>query len=153
MTRSIGYNDGIRILIHDLDAFTFTCNIYIKIVEKFKVDAVPTNLKCINNGIEFLFKDLRYELKDILVDSRIKEKLLKIRNVDLVSIMKNCLCINRNGSICLENAEWCKNTEEKGADNIVTCKSILIEAKCNFNVCIPFENTVRFFWRLPKNNC
>lgn len=136
---NIGYNDEIRIPIQDLDAYTLPCNSYIEIVGKLgKVGGgVPTKLKFINNGIAFLFRELRYELNGILIDS--------VRNVGLVSTLKNYVSINRNESIALENSGWFKDTEEKTGTNTTTRKTIIVDRQGNFNVCIPLRLLSGFF--------
>lgn len=79
ITGNINYNDEVRISINELDAFTFPANSYLYIEGKMLTDAgaVPKKLHFINNGIAFLFRELRYELNGVVIDS--------VRNVGLVS--------------------------------------------------------------------
>ncbi|KAJ8972050.1 hypothetical protein NQ317_001520 [Molorchus minor] len=128
---NLNYNDEIRIPIQDLDTFTAPCNSYLYIEGKLmKSDGtVATKLQFINNGIAFLFRELRYELNGIVVDS--------VRNVGLVSTIKNYLSYNENESVLLQNAGWFPN---KSAN-----QKILVDASGNFNVCIPLKLLMGFF--------
>ncbi|KAJ8937100.1 hypothetical protein NQ318_013058 [Aromia moschata] len=124
------YNDEIRIPIQDLDAHTAPCNSYLYIEGKLaKADGtVPTKLEFINNGIAFIFREIRYELNGIVVDS--------VRNVGLVSTLKNYLSYNENESVVLQNAGWFP----KRAGN-----KVLVDANGNFYVCIPMKLLLEFF--------
>ncbi|KAJ8975098.1 hypothetical protein NQ317_017865 [Molorchus minor] len=128
---NLNYNDEIRIPIQDLDTFTAPCNSYLYIEGKLmKSDGtVATKLQFINNGIAFLFRELRYEPNGIVVDS--------VRNVGLVSTIKNYLSYNENESVLLQNAGWFPN---KSAN-----QKILVDASGNFNVCIPLKLLMGFF--------
>ncbi|KAJ8978400.1 hypothetical protein NQ317_005803 [Molorchus minor] len=101
---NLNYNDEIKIPIQDLNTFTAS----------YGSGEHPISTK--NNGIAFLFRELRYELNGIVVDS--------VRNVGLVSTIKNYLSYNENESVLLQNA---------------------VGASGNFNVCIPLKLLMGFF--------
>ncbi|KAJ8976758.1 hypothetical protein NQ317_003718 [Molorchus minor] len=96
-------NTNTLYLFHLEHTFTAPCNSYLYIEGKLmKSDGtVATKLQFINNGIAFLFRELRYELNGIVVDS--------VRNVGLVSTIKNYLSYNENESVLLQNAGWFPN--------------------------------------------
>ncbi|KAJ8983454.1 hypothetical protein NQ317_013329 [Molorchus minor] len=97
---NIGFNDEIRIPIQDLDAYTAPSDSYLYIEGKLLQENgnKPVKLEFINNGVSFLFRELRYELNGIVVDS--------VRNVGLTSTLKNYLSYNENESVVLQNAGW-----------------------------------------------
>ncbi|CAH1113131.1 unnamed protein product [Psylliodes chrysocephalus] len=134
ITGNINYNDEIRISIQDLDAYTLPSESYIYIEGKLLTDTgkVPTKFKFINNGVAYLFRELRYELNGVVIDS--------VRNVGLVSTIKNYLSFNKNESVSLENAGWFPNYNPKDA-----VQKILADAEGNFNVCIPLKLLSGFF--------
>ncbi|KAJ8966950.1 hypothetical protein NQ317_006780 [Molorchus minor] len=87
---NIGFNDEIRIPIQDLDAYTAPGDSYLYIEGKLLQENgnKPVKLEFINNGVSFLFRELRYELNGIVVDS--------VRNVVLTSTLINYLSYNEN---------------------------------------------------------
>ncbi|CAH1100945.1 unnamed protein product [Psylliodes chrysocephalus] len=58
---NFNYNDEIRIPIQDLEAYTFPSNSYLYIEGRILTDQkkVPTKFNFINNGIAYLFRELR----------------------------------------------------------------------------------------------
>ncbi|XP_072389413.1 uncharacterized protein [Diabrotica undecimpunctata] len=127
-TSNLNYNDEIRIPIQDLDAYTLPCNSYIYIEGQMLTDKnqVPTKFQFINNGISYLFRELRYELNGVIIDS--------VRNIGLISTLKNYLSLNENQSKLLQNAGWFP----KG-------NKLVIDNHGNFNVCIPLKIWSGFF--------
>ncbi|XP_072400839.1 uncharacterized protein [Diabrotica undecimpunctata] len=120
---SPNYNDEVRIIITDFDALTAPSNSYIYIEGQLLTDKnqVPTKFKFINNAIAYLFREIRYELNGVNVDS--------VRNLGLVSTIKNYLSLNDNTSKLLINAGWCPNEKDR----------ILTDDKGNFNLFIPLR--------------
>ncbi|CAH1105295.1 unnamed protein product [Psylliodes chrysocephalus] len=144
ITGKLNYNDEIRIPIQDLDAYTLPLKSYLYIEGKLLTDAgkVPTKLQFINNAIAFLFRELRYEINSVVIDS--------VRDVGLVSTMKNYLSLNENESVLMQNAGWFPKeikklaTDSKGVVTVETEK-ILVDKDGNFNVCIPLKMLSGFF--------
>lgn len=130
---TLDYNDETRITIQDLDAYTAPCNSYLYIEGKLTKEdgTAATKLEFINNGVAFLFREIRYELNGIVIDS--------VRNVGLVSTLFNYLSLNENESVCMQNAGWFPKQKEGGTPKI------LADAQGNFNVCIPLGFLVGFF--------
>ncbi|KAJ8981589.1 hypothetical protein NQ317_002617 [Molorchus minor] len=137
---NIGFNDEIRIPIQDLDAYTAPGDSYLYIEGKLLQENgnKPVKLEFINNGVSFLFRELRYELNGIVVDS--------VRNVGLTSTLKNYLSYNENESVVLQNAGWFPKkiipTDLKTNPNDT---KIISDDDGNFNVSIPLKFLAGFF--------
>ncbi|KAJ8953494.1 hypothetical protein NQ318_023615 [Aromia moschata] len=123
------YNDEIRIPIQELDAYTLPCESMLYLEGKLtKEDGNPaTKLKLINNAFAFLFREIRFEMNGIIVDSN--------RNVGLTSTLKHYyLSFNEDECIKLDNAGWFPR------DN-----RVLNIADNKFSVCIPLKMLMGFF--------
>lgn len=120
------YNDEIRIAIQELDTFTLPSQSKLFIEGKLtKEDGTDTDkLHFINNGISFLFRELRYELNGVVIDS--------VRNVGLTSTLKAYLSYNSGESLKLQNAGWFP-------------KEGIISDSTKFNVSIPLNLLMGFF--------
>ena len=129
ITSKFEYNDEIRIPIQELDTYTLPSESFLYIEGKLtKEDGQKaTKLKFINNGVCFLFREIRYELNGVTVDSN--------RNVGLTSTIKGYLSYNTNDSLKLQNAGWFPKSGE----------GINLSDKGGFNVCIPLKMIMGFF--------
>lgn len=129
VTSKFDYNDEIRIPIQELDTYTLPCESFLYIEGRLTKDdgSKATKLTFINNGVSYLFREVRYEINGITIDS--------IRNVGLTSTMKGYLSFNTNESIKLQNAGW---FPKAGSSMTVTEKGA-------FNVCIPLKMLMGFF--------
>ncbi|CAH1099546.1 unnamed protein product [Psylliodes chrysocephalus] len=140
----LNYNDEIRIPIQELDSYTLPSQSFLYIEGKLLTDSgnVPTKLKFINNAIAFLFRELRYELNGVVIDS--------VRDLGLTSTIKNYLSLNENESVLMQNAGWYPKeikkivTDSKGVTT-VEIEKILVDKDGNFNVCIPLKMLSGFF--------
>lgn len=128
---NLNYNDEIRIPIQELDAYTAPCNSFLYIEGKLvkEDDSVATKLLFVNNAIAYIFREIRYELNGVIIDS--------VRNVGVATTIKNYLSFSENESVMLKNAGWFprRNTDDK----------ILVDEHGNFNVCIPLRLLCGFF--------
>lgn len=124
---SFNNNDEIRIPIQQQDMYTLPCQSYIYLEGKLlKKDGKPaTSTKFINNGIAFLFSEIRYELNGVVIDS--------VRNPGITATMKSYLSFTPNDSTRLENAGWYPKTG-----------SVNVDKNGNFNVCIPLKMLLGF---------
>lgn len=82
-----------------MDAYTLPCKMYIYTEGKVK----PTDVEVVefdftNNGLAFLFSEMRYEINDI-------EKQ-KLKYSAISSILKGCCSYNSNYLHILQNADW-----------------------------------------------
>ena len=126
VTAKFDYNDEIRIPIQELDAYTLPCESILYLEGSLtRDDGTPaTKLKLINNAFSFLFREIRYEINGIVVDS--------VRNVGLTSTLKGYLSFNESESVKLQNAGWFPK------DNTLPDSN-------KFNVCIPLKMLMGFF--------
>ncbi|KAJ8956148.1 hypothetical protein NQ314_006766 [Rhamnusium bicolor] len=71
VTAKFDYNDEIRIPIQELDAYTLPSESLLYLEGNLtKDDGTPaTKLKLINNAFSFLFREIRYEINGIVIDS------------------------------------------------------------------------------------
>lgn len=129
VTSKFEYNDEIRIPIQELDTYTLPCESFLYIEGKLTKDdgTKASKLAFINNGVSYLFREIRYELNGVTIDS--------IRNVGLTSTLKGYLSFNTNESLKLQNAGW---FPKPGSAMTVTDKGA-------FNVCIPLNMLMGFF--------
>ncbi|KAJ8913307.1 hypothetical protein NQ315_010975 [Exocentrus adspersus] len=126
VTSTFEYNDEIRIPIQELDAYTLPCESILYLEGSLTTDdgKTPTKLKLINNAFAYIFREVRYELNGVVVDST--------RNVGLTSTLKGYLSYNENESVKLQNAGWFPKTKVLPFTN-------------EFNVCIPLKMLMGFF--------
>ena len=119
-------NDEIRIPIQQQDIYTLPSESLLYIEGKIlKQDGtVVKDTKFINNGIAFLFDEIRYELNGVEVD--------KNKNVGVTSTIKGYLSFNKLKVNELENAAW-------GMDN-----TSVTDTKGLFNACIPLNILLGF---------
>ncbi|XP_072376606.1 uncharacterized protein [Diabrotica undecimpunctata] len=135
----LGYNDEIRISVQDLDSLTFPANSFLYIEGKLAThdNKTPTKIKFINNSIAYLFREIRFELNGVIIDS--------VRDVGLVSSIKNYLSLNENQSLLLENAGWFPKMSRMENNSEVPKNNVLVDSNGNFNVCIPLRLLSGFF--------
>lgn len=97
---NVDQNDEIRISIQNQDLCVLPSQSYIHVIGRLrKTDgnhAQQTSF--VNNGVCFLFDEIRYELNSIEID--------KCKNVGLTTLMKGWPSFNANQKIILENAGW-----------------------------------------------
>ncbi|MBV2145325.1 MAG: hypothetical protein KTM48_01085, partial [Wolbachia endosymbiont of Pissodes strobi] len=129
MPTKLSNNDEILIPVHEIEKYTLPCESFLYIEGKLsKADGtVSKTLSLVNNGIAFLFREMRYQLNGVTIDS--------IRDVGLTSTLKGYLSYNTNESDKLKNAGW----SPKIANTLVD------EKTGSFNVCIPLKMLMGFF--------
>lgn len=120
-------SDEIRIPLQNQDVYTlpWRSKIYIegKLTRIKNGQEEPSNTATlINNGLSFLFDEIRYELGGAVID--------RARNPGITSTMKNYISYNSNESKRLMNAGW-----YSGED---TVKNFL-DQNGNFSACIPLR--------------
>jgi hypothetical protein len=105
---SFEYNDEIRIPIQEVDLYTLPSESHLYIEGKLtKEDGTKaTKLRFINNGVAFLFREIRYELNGVTVDTN--------RNVGLTSTLKAYLSYSDSESTKLHNAGWSPKVHKLG---------------------------------------
>ncbi|KAF2899874.1 hypothetical protein ILUMI_06322 [Ignelater luminosus] len=126
-TTQFGNNDEIRIPI-PANVSSLPSRSYLYVEGKLlKDDGNPsTTAKFINNGIAYLFSEIRYEVNGVVVDS--------VTRVGLTSTMKGYLSYNAGESLKLQNAGWFPDSD-----------STLLDASGNFSACLPLSMLLGVF--------
>ncbi len=92
-----GYNDEIRIPIPEQDAYyTYPGGSYLLIEGKLKKDGKATSTVFVDNGIAFLFDEIRYELNNVPID--------KTRHLGYATLIKGLVSFNNTQRHLLTNA-------------------------------------------------
>lgn len=110
-------NDEVRIPILQQDILTLPFDSYVVIhgkVEATKTSAAggPLDVHFVNNGIAFLFEEIRYEICGKEID--------RTRNVGITTTLKNLVSIREEEKNVLENACWFgPGTNSKKTTNFV----------------------------------
>lgn len=125
---SFDYNDEIRIPIQQQDLIILPHQSYLyiegKVIEGDKgQDSTEADTVCVdNNGIAFIFSEIRYELNGVEVD--------RCKNVGITTTLKNYASLTADKSKALQNASWNMNIENNNNE---------------FNYCIPMRMLMGFF--------
>lgn len=131
---SFNNNDEIRIPIQTQDVYTLPSQSYLYIEGRLLKDdgkTISKDLHFVNNGITFLFEEIRYELAGTAID--------RTRNPGITTTLKTFASYTANQCIRLENAGW--NTTELPK---ITNKNGY------FSVCIPLSMLLGFAEDFPK---
>lgn len=130
-SKKFEYNDEIIISIQEIGKYTLPCESFLYIEGKLtnRDNAVSIKLDFVNNGVAFLFKEIRYEINGVTVDS--------VRDVGITSTMKGYLSYTQNEMNKLQNAGWFPNEKSD--------EKKLIDSNGHFNVCIPLNTFMGFF--------
>lgn len=120
-------NDVIRIPIENEDVYTLPWDSIVYIEGRLlKTDnTVSTTAKFVNNGVAFLFDEIRYEIAGKTVD--------RVRNPGITTSMKGYLSYNTNESLRLQNAGWSPSAQSQ-----------VVNAEGYFNVCLPLRMLLGF---------
>ncbi|KAK5647554.1 hypothetical protein RI129_002446 [Pyrocoelia pectoralis] len=119
-------NDEIRIPIEeDMCTLPSQSHLYIEGKLTRQDGTASLTAKFVNNGIAFLFSEIRYEINGIVVDSTSK--------VGLSSTMKALVSLTPNDSARYQNSGW-----------FPTANNATANATGRFNVCIPLQMLLGF---------
>ena len=129
LPNKLSNNDKIIIPVHEIEKYTHPCEsfLYIEGVLSEADGNVSKTLSLINNGVAFLFRELRYQLNSATINSR--------RDVGLTLTLKGYISYTSNESEKLKNANW----SPKGVNAITDATTGA------FNVCIPLKMLMGFF--------
>lgn len=125
---SFDYNDEIRIPIQQQDLIVLPHESYLYFEGKIKVGPKEANateadvIRIDNNGIAFMFSEVRYELNGVEID--------RCKNVGITTTLKNLISLTVEKNNKLHNAGW--NTSE-------------VMQYSEFNFCIPLSMLMGFF--------
>jgi len=121
-TNSFKPNDEIRIGVQQTDIYPYLHESFIFLEGRIEDS---TKVKLSNNGLSFLFDQIRLEINGIEVD--------RTRLLGITSSLKGYLTCTSNNYYCYQNAGW-------NIDN----KSVLYE-NGEFSACIPLKYWLGFF--------
>jgi len=101
-TSALSKNDEIRISIQNMDSYTLPCESYIyvegKIVKQTDLTQGIGTCSFTNNGLSFLFSEMRYELNGT--------EIQKLKSPGISSCLKGYCSYTPNDMHVLNNAEW-----------------------------------------------
>lgn len=126
----LGPNDEIRISLQQTGKYPLPCKseLYIEL-QVTTADGKPLKkTSLINNAPAFLFKELRYTLNGVTIDS--------VRDIGITSTLKGYMSFNENESAKLQNAGWYPKSNGE---------SIMTDEKGNISLCIPLKIYSGFF--------
>lgn len=124
-TNRFDNDDEIRIPIpEDMSTLPGLSHLYIE-GKLQKVGGGVTTAKFINNGVAYLFSEIRYEINGVVVDS--------VTKPGITSTMKGYVSYTTNDVKKLQNAGW-----------LPTNTDSIVDARGNFNVCIPLRMLLGF---------
>lgn len=119
-------NDELRITIQQQESFTLPSDSVLHIVGTLTKPDGKTedqDLGIDNNGISFLFDEIRYELGGTVVD--------RVRNVGITSLLHALVTLTPEREKRLENASW------SGQGELMKLK--------DFSFCVPLKHLMGFF--------
>lgn len=123
---SLDYNDEIRICINKTDIYTHPCESFLYIEGEFKTVEENKTSALTNNGLAFLFSELRFELNGVELD--------RSSNPGVTSTLKGYASFNGAEKKFSEIAGW---HNDKASTAVVHKNSV--------NACIPLRYLMGFF--------
>ncbi|XP_024881475.1 uncharacterized protein LOC112460820 [Temnothorax curvispinosus] len=126
---TFGHNDEIRIPIQQQDLYTLPCDSFLYVEGRLNDDGATNEeqyAKLVNNCVEFMFDEIRYELDGVEID--------RCRNVGITSTIKNYMSLTVERARKLQNAGWSYPTSESNLNN----------ASHQFNFCVPLNILLGF---------
>ncbi|XP_031332746.1 uncharacterized protein LOC116178361 [Photinus pyralis] len=125
-TTRFGNNDEIRIPIQeDMCTLPSESHLYIEGRLLRQDGTASLNAKFVNNGVAFLFSEIRYEINGIVVDS--------ITKAGLSSTMKALVSLTPSDNTRYQNCGW-----------FPTSTSTITNPTGHFNICIPLKLLLGF---------
>ncbi|KAL4092500.1 hypothetical protein QTP88_027001 [Uroleucon formosanum] len=128
-SNALSYNEEIRINVQNMDSYTLPCESYIYIEGKVNkpADAVG-EVRFSNNGLAFLFSEMRYEINGI--------EIQKLKSPGVSSCLKAYCSYTPNDLNALENAAWDSAMDSEDNKNFMTNNV--------FTGCIPLKHLFGF---------
>ncbi|XP_060868581.1 uncharacterized protein LOC132943562 [Metopolophium dirhodum] len=126
---SLSNNDEIRISVLNMDSYTLSCESYIYIEGKVNKpsDAVG-DVRFSNNGLAFLFSEMRYEINGI--------EIQKLKSPGISSCLKAYCSYTPNDLNTLENSAWDSTMDSEDNKNFMSNNV--------FTGCIPLKHLFGF---------
>ncbi|KAL4135581.1 hypothetical protein QTP88_007181 [Uroleucon formosanum] len=126
---SLSNNDEIRISVLNMDSYTLPCESYIYIEGKVnKPSDAAGDVRFSNNGLAFLFSEMRYEINGI--------EIQKLKSPGVSSCLKAYCSYTPNDLNALENAAWDSAMDSEDNKNFMSNNV--------FTGCIPLKHLFGF---------
>ncbi|KAE9521894.1 hypothetical protein AGLY_017701, partial [Aphis glycines] len=126
---ALPYNEEIRINVQNMDSYTLPCESYIFIEGKvYKPTDAAGEVRFSNNGLAFLFSEMRYEINGI--------EIQKLRSPGVSSCLKAYCSYTPNDLNALENMAWDSAMDSEDNKNFMTNNI--------FSRCIPLKHVFGF---------
>lgn len=110
-TSALSNNDEVRIALHNTESYTLPCESYIYIEGKIiKPATITDDIRFINNGLAFLFSEMKYELNGIQIQ--------KLVNPGITTTLKGYCSYNKSDITSHYNAAWDKELKNVNSDFI-----------------------------------
>ena len=107
-TSALSNNDEVRIASHNTESYTLPCESYIYIEGTItKPVEITDEIRFINNGLAFLFSEMKYELNGIQIQ--------KLVNPGITTTLKGYCSYNKSDITSRYNTAW--DTEMKNVNN------------------------------------
>ena len=107
-TSALSNNDEVRIASHNTESYTLPCESYIYIEGTIiKPAEITDEIRFINNGLAFLFSEMKYELNGIQIQ--------KLVNPGITTTLKGYCSYNKSDITSRYNTAW--DTEMKNVNN------------------------------------
>ncbi|KAF0708810.1 Uncharacterized protein FWK35_00025456, partial [Aphis craccivora] len=127
-TSTLSNNDEVRIALHNTESYTLPCGSYIYIEGIITKPAELTDdIRFINNGLAFLFSEMKYKLNGIQIQ--------KLANPGITTTLKGNCSYNKSDIVSRYNAAW--------DDDIKNLNKDFIESGM-FNGCINLKDLFGF---------
>ncbi|KAL4123054.1 hypothetical protein QTP88_015286 [Uroleucon formosanum] len=118
-SNALSYNEEIRINVQNMDSYTIPCESYIYIEGKVNkpADAVG-EVRFSNNGLAFLFSEMRYEINGI--------EIQKLKSPGVSSCLKAYCSYTPNDLNALENAAWDSAMDSEDNKNFMSNNQLIL---------------------------
>ncbi|XP_050064325.1 uncharacterized protein LOC126553207 [Aphis gossypii] len=127
-TSALSNNDEVRIALHNTESYTLPCESYIYIEGTIiKPADITDDIRFINNGLAFLFSEMKYEINGIQIQ--------KLANPGITTTLKGYCSYNKTNITSHHNSGWDNDIKNANKDFIESA---------NFNGCINLKDLFGF---------
>ncbi|XP_025191837.1 uncharacterized protein LOC112592074 [Melanaphis sacchari] len=152
-TSALSNNDEVRIALHNTESYTLPCESYIYIEGTITKPAeITDDIRFINNGLAFLFSEMKYELNGIQIQ--------KLANPGITTTLKGYCSYNKSDIVSRYNAAWDDDIKNFNKDFIESGMfNGCINLKDLFGFCEDYKhapklkdvkiNITKILWRMP----
>ncbi|KAE9522735.1 hypothetical protein AGLY_016844 [Aphis glycines] len=111
-TSALSNNNEVRIALHNSESYTLPCESYIYIEGTIiKPADITDDIRFINNGLAFLFSEMKYEINGIQIQ--------KLANPGITTTLKGYRSYNKTNITSHHNSGWDNDIKSANKDYIV----------------------------------